>query len=376
MKYWPLALFAIVSAVRDVWARDLFLGKRIDPIALTFLFCLSTFVILTAVTSLKARKLYRFEDVRAFSREDKIALGLANFGTAVALITTFLSVEQLDVYTHSIADYGMTPIVAVLLGVYLEGRQFSRSSLFGISLSLMALCGLLAQVMPKGGSQTTWMGLVFAVVSCMAACLTRFWSKRLATSGVARERAALTLLPMTITVLGLWLILRPDGWGSLELPLWQLTTLSLGGIALPTYLIVVSFERHSPRSTAWAYSLAPVATFFASAAVGQTSWSWLALGFGMTVLLGVYWSENPPQRVVRILGHSAHSPHVKTNTKGAAAPVSSSHGAPLPLRRPQRKQVPRASHRECLEDFHARTAHRRGRRATNSRAESGAWIAP
>jgi drug/metabolite transporter (DMT)-like permease len=310
--YGLLALlgFAGLSAARDVYAHALFTSKtnRVDPVFFTLLICAVTFVVFYIRASVRDGKPYNFDDLNR-GRVSRYAQ-LLNVATLVAYLTTFLAIDRIDAYSNALVDYGATPLVTAALGVYLLHEPFRRNATIAMILCLggigLLTYGLAGRVNTKLGTQYA-LGLMFAVISCVAASLGNVWNKRLVKEeGVLREKAIVIRMPLAILVLGIWIIFAQPPLPS-TLQLWiNLILLSFFGVSIPSLLVVIAFESLRLRNLAFAFFMVPVFAYIGSLIYHHVEFSWLSILAGFVVLLGVVIAEapqeTPPDSVTEVAG--------------------------------------------------------------------------
>lgn len=298
--------FAILSAVRDVYARILFKNNKVDPVFLTFLFCAVTLVFFYAVASLGDRKPYSFGELKNRPAVRRYAMAL-NVATLVAYLTTFMAIKHIDAYSNALVDYGAMPLVTAVLGIFML-----REAMSSVSWVAMGLCLLGIGVLTFGATGASQgriepmqyaIGLSLAVVSCVAASLNNVWNKRLVREEkVIRAKAIVIRLPLAVVALGVWVLgsWLLSQWGVGTGPrfpvgagLWlQLLVLSLIGISMPLLLVVYAFERLQLRNLAFALFLVPVFTYVGSVILdSDVTFSWTSAIAGIVVLGGVFVSE-------------------------------------------------------------------------------------
>lgn len=284
-----LLLFALLSAGRDVCAKVLFKNTAVSPLFLTWLCCSVTLFSFYVKISVTDRALYAFRDFVAAPRRIRWRFLALNVCTLIAFLTSLMAIDYLDAYLNATIDYGANPIIAACLAVWLRNERLGPGTVLGMLVSLVGVLLLFA-----GQSRidsNSIVGALLAVVSCIALGLVLVWNKDVIESGVLRERAIVTRLPLAVVALGLICVFT-----NAERPMVSLVWLilwSFFGVSIPLLLLAFAFERLQVKHAAVFMFLIPVFTligcFFTNSLTGSIASNIIG---GTIVLLGVIVAEN------------------------------------------------------------------------------------
>jgi drug/metabolite transporter (DMT)-like permease len=293
MNYYYLALlaFAVLSAVRDVAANRMFQHSHLDPVVLTWVFCLATAWCFYLVASVRAGRLYTFGDLRSRPADVKRKLVQLNISTMLAYVTTFAAISLIDAYSNSLIDYGATPIATAAMAVVVRGERLSFWAKWGMVLSVAGIVLLtngLTSSDPGATHPHLLGGLILALVSCGFASWNNVLNKELVVAGLGREQLIVSRLVLAVVVLGVYALVRGVG---ADFPWLQALGLGTLGIAVPLYLVVYAFERVEVRHLAVAFFLVPVITYALSVATNVVRLDIRYVAAGCIVVVGVYLAE-------------------------------------------------------------------------------------
>jgi len=287
-----MVLFAVLSAVRDVLAKERFSQQSVSPVFFVWYGCTIAAVLFYLRASLRVGRPYAFQDFRKASRPIQRRFVATNVMTLVAFVTTFLAIERLNAFSNALIDYGAAPIVTATLAVWMRGERLSARAIAGMLVSIAGMVILLSGMRGSQGSEVgpQLTGVLYAVASCVALAMAMVWNKDFVDYGIMRERVIVTRLPLCVVALGAW-CLATDGFPPASVWAGQ-AVLALLGFAGPLLLIVYAFESLQVKHVAIAQFMVPVLSFYGSLAFGRLTGN-VASGIvaGCVVLFGVAWSE-------------------------------------------------------------------------------------
>jgi drug/metabolite transporter (DMT)-like permease len=290
-----LVLFAVLSAARDVFAKEFFLSGT-NPFFTTFYLSFVTWIIFFLLNSYNNQRIYAFQDFRGASPAVKRHILYSNLLTLVGFWTAFLAISDTNAYVSSLIDYGGSPAITVLLAWIFLRERTSLTALAGIILSLIGVIVLVQGLATEAGdsrittSLTALRGAAFATISAIAFGFNQLLNKELVVAGINRERIWLLRLPLIVVVLGgLWIY---DGFA--DRPTILLTVWAILGTTIPLFFLVFAFEKMQVTNIASFLFLIPVFTFVGSVGAGHfASAASLEISIlsGVIVLMGVVITE-------------------------------------------------------------------------------------
>jgi drug/metabolite transporter (DMT)-like permease len=283
-----LLLFVILSAARDVFAGTLLRPGDLDPVFMTWVFCLVTGILFWALTSVRLRSLYAFSEFIELPRKHRTRLILLNVSTMLAYVTTFVAISRIDPYSNSLIDYGATPIVSAILAAIVRQERIGSLGKLGMGIAALGIVILTRAISGTTSAQHLGVGIACALLSCGFASWNNVLNKDLVTVVKPRERLVALRLMLAIVVLGAYVVGRGVPAGA---PWAMLCLVGLLGIAVPLYLVVYAFEQLEVRHLAMAFFLIPVAVFAFSVLAGLLHFSWASLAAGCIVVAGVFVAE-------------------------------------------------------------------------------------
>lgn len=293
-----LTAFSLLSAARDVYAKEMFNNERsVGPIFVTFFMSLVSWLIFYVTASLTRRKAYLFQDFRRAPQGIKGLVYCSNLLTLIGFATAILSVDKTNAYVSGLLDYGGSPAISVLLSILILRENPSRQVLLGLSISLIGVIVLISG-MANGSkvhdqSTNSLIGAFYAVVSAIAFGFNQIVNKRLVQYGIVRDRLWLVRLPLLIIALGVYVLLD-DKIPSLNALWWLILIVwAIAGTTLPLFLLVYAFEHMRVSNVSSFLFLIPLFSFVGSLHLQHfaTLQVPLYLASGLLVLVGVIVTE-------------------------------------------------------------------------------------
>jgi drug/metabolite transporter (DMT)-like permease len=291
-----LLIFAVLSATRDVYAKEFF-SRRLDPLNplfATFYLSFVTWIVFFVFNSLSHKRIYTFQDFRTSSTTTKRHIVYSNLLTLIGFWTALLAIKDTNAYVSALIDYGGSPAITVILAwIFLRERK-SLTEIAGIILSLIGVIvlvqGLTADEPEAIIGLNPLRGAAFAIISAIAFGFNQLLNKELVLAGINRERIWLLRLPLLIVILGsFWIYTGFVGRPTILLTMWAIL-----GTTIPLFLLVFAFERMQVTNVASFLFLIPVFCFIGSEMLGHfpTKASiGISIISGIIVLLGVVITE-------------------------------------------------------------------------------------
>lgn len=298
LSVFGLTLFSLLSAGRDVYAKEMFNNQpTLGPIFLTFFMSLVSWLVFYLTASITRREAYRFQDFRRAPSHIKMLVYCSNLLTLIGFATAILSVDKTNAYVSGLLDYGGSPAISVLLAILFLRENPSRHVVLGLSISLIGVIVLIGG-MTNGSkepdqSANSLLGAAYAIVSAIAFGFNQIVNKKLVDYGIVRDRLWLVRLPLLIVALGIYILI--DGKvPSLDAAWWLfLVAWAIAGTTLPLFLLVYAFEHMRVSNVASFLFLIPLFSFIGSLHLQHFSILQvpLYLACGILVLTGVIITE-------------------------------------------------------------------------------------
>lgn len=288
--YSALVLFAALSAGRDVFAKELFQNKSVDPIFFTWVGSSVTWIIFYFTVSVRFSKPYLFEDISALSTRLKARLLLLNVATLIAFGTAMLAVKELNAYFAAVLDYGASPLVIAGLAAWLRGVRVTKLGMLGMGFSFLGIVGLSHRMIDA--TKTSELGIIYAVVSCFSMAFAQILTKDLISARITRDKLMVARLPLLVVGMGAWSF--AGGHYHVGVDWMQLVLTGVFGWSLPLFLIVLAVEQLQVKDVSLAFFLVPVFTFVGTMArghFGSGTIIWPYAVAGIIVLAGVVIAE-------------------------------------------------------------------------------------